>query len=111
MREMVDEAISILRNTTYLSKNLVSYWIQVGIINVRFLLVFQLLKFHLAYTTAKKAGAIGGKIRAGGGGFILFFDKPDNQPDIIKALDKLVHVLFKFENSGSRVVLYQPNGF
>jgi D-glycero-alpha-D-manno-heptose-7-phosphate kinase len=63
------------------------------------------------YSAALDAGAIGGKILgAGGGGFLLVFARPENQPKVLKALDKLVHVPFKFENSGSSVVLYQPNG-
>jgi len=64
------------------------------------------------YDIAIKNGAIGGKILgAGGGGFILFFAKPEYQNKIKKALSGLTFVPFKFENSGSKVVLYQPNGF
>ena len=112
MREMVDEAISILRNTNIsieeFGKLLDASWNYKRKISTS----VSTPEIDEIYTTAKKAGAIGGKILgAGGGGFILFFAKLDNQPDIIKALDKLVHVPFKFENSGSRVVLYQPNGF
>jgi hypothetical protein len=29
---------------------------------------------------------------------------------VCKGLEKLIHVSFDFDNSGSRVVLYQPNG-
>ena len=64
------------------------------------------------YETAIKAGAIGGKILgAGGGGFLLLFAHPEKQDAIREALNRLVHVPFKFENSGSCVVLYEPNGF
>jgi D-glycero-alpha-D-manno-heptose-7-phosphate kinase len=64
------------------------------------------------YETAIKAGATGGKILgAGGGGFLLLFAHPERQKGIREALNKLIHVPFKFENSGSRVVLYEPNGF
>ncbi len=64
------------------------------------------------YEAAIKAGAIGGKILgAGGGGFLLLFANPNKQQDIRDALNKLIHVPFKFENSGSRVVMYEPNGF
>lgn len=112
MREMVDEAISILRNTNIsieeFGRLLDTSWNYKRKISAS----VSTPEIDEIYTTAKKAGAIGGKILgAGGGGFILLFAKPDNQPDIIKVLDKLVHVPFKFENSGSRVVLYQPNGF
>lgn len=63
------------------------------------------------YDAAMKAGAIGGKLLgAGGGGFLLVFAKPELQASVKSALSHLVHVPFKFDNSGSRVVLYQPNG-
>jgi D-glycero-alpha-D-manno-heptose-7-phosphate kinase len=69
-------------------------------------------KIDELYSTAIKAGAIGGKILgAGGGGFILFFVKPGDQDRVKKVLSNLIHVPFKFENTGSKVVLYQPNGF
>lgn len=63
------------------------------------------------YDEALRAGAIGGKILgAGGGGFILLFARPENQAAVRERLAKLIHVPFRFEDSGSRVVLYQPNG-
>lgn len=63
------------------------------------------------YAAAMEAGAEGGKILgAGGGGFLLLFAKPERQPAIRKRLENLIHVPFNFENSGSRVVLYQPDG-
>lgn len=63
------------------------------------------------YDAARQAGAIGGKLLgAGGGGFLLIFAKPEDQPKVRQALNRLVHVPFKFENSGSTVALYQPNG-
>ena len=63
------------------------------------------------YDEAISAGAIGGKILgAGGGGFLLLFARPERHAAIRERLCKLVHVPFKFEDSGSRVVLYQPNG-
>ena len=69
-------------------------------------------KIDELYAAAKKAGALGGKILgAGGGGFILFYVKPENQDSVAKVLKNLTRVPFKFENSGSKVVLYQPDGF
>ena len=63
------------------------------------------------YGKAIKNGAIGGKILgAGGGGFILFFVPNELQQKVRKALDDLIYVPFKFDNSGSKVVLYQPEG-
>lgn len=63
------------------------------------------------YDASMKAGAIGGKILgAGGGGFFLVFAKPERHEAIRNALSGLIHVPFKFDNSGSKVVLYQPDG-
>jgi len=64
------------------------------------------------YEIAIKAGASGGKVLgAGGGGFILFFVKPEHQKKVKTVLSSLTYVPFKFENTGSKVVVYQPNGF
>lgn len=63
------------------------------------------------YETACQAGAIGGKLLgAGGGGFLLLFVRPELQAKVKASLGKLIHVPFRFETSGTRVVLYQPNG-
>jgi D-glycero-alpha-D-manno-heptose-7-phosphate kinase len=63
------------------------------------------------YEEARLAGAIGGKLLgAGGGGFLLLFVKPENQPAVRERLKHLVHVPIEFDQSGSKVVLYQPNG-
>ena len=63
------------------------------------------------YEEALKAGATGGKILgAGGGGFLLLSVKPELQQQVRSRLAHLINVPFRFENSGSRVVLYQPDG-
>ena len=59
-----------------------------------------------------KAGAIGGKLcGAGGGGFILFFASPENQPKIKEALKDLLYVPFAFETSGSQIIFNNPQDF
>lgn len=63
------------------------------------------------YIAARDAGAIGGKILgAGGGGFMLLFVEPSKQQRVRERLANLLHIPFKFEKEGSRVVLYQPDG-
>jgi len=63
------------------------------------------------YDAALKAGAIGGKILgAGGGGFLLLFAPPENQPRVKEQLKDLIYVPIRFEGAGSKIVLYQPNG-
>ncbi|OGO81741.1 MAG: kinase [Clostridiales bacterium GWC2_40_7] len=59
------------------------------------------------YDSARDAGAVGGKILgAGGGGFILFFVKPELQDKVKERLNSLLYVPFRFENSGSRIIYY-----
>ena len=61
------------------------------------------------YATAKKAGALGGKIMgAGGGGFIMLFVPPEKQPAVKQALSNLLYVPFKFEESGTSVQFFNP---
>ena len=63
------------------------------------------------YERARGAGAIGGKLLgAGGGGFMLLVVPPEKQDAVRQRLAKFVHVPFDFEMSGSRIVVYQPNG-
>ena len=63
------------------------------------------------YSDAREAGAVGGKLLgAGGGGFMVLFVPPAKQEAVRKRLGKFVHVPFDFEMSGSRIVVYQPNG-
>lgn len=64
------------------------------------------------YETAIKAGATGGKLLgAGGGGFILFFVRPELQSKVREALGNLLEVPFRFENSGSQIIFYEPDSY
>jgi len=59
------------------------------------------------YSTARRAGALGGKLLgAGGGGFMLLFAKPEFQKKIIKKLKRFLYVPFRFEYLGSQVIFY-----
>lgn len=61
------------------------------------------------YERGLKAGALGGKLLgAGGGGFLLFYVEPDKRENLLKELDELMHVPFKFEDEGTSVVHYNP---
>jgi D-glycero-alpha-D-manno-heptose-7-phosphate kinase len=61
------------------------------------------------YEAGISAGALGGKLLgAGGGGFMLFFVPPDRQEELRIRLKKFLRVPFTFSNSGSRVVVYEP---
>jgi len=57
------------------------------------------------YNSALSAGALGGKLLgSGGGGFMLIFCEPQYQPDVLQRLSNLVHVPFKFEQEGSKII-------
>ena len=63
------------------------------------------------YSAARVAGALGGKLLgAGGGGFMVIFAEPEAQPGIIKKLGEFLHVPFRFEREGSKVIFYEPGG-
>lgn len=61
------------------------------------------------YEAGRQAGALGGKVLgAGGGGFFLFFARPEEQPAIRAKLAKFLHVPFRFETLGSQIIYYEP---
>lgn len=111
MREMVDEAVELLRNEaapiedfgrmlheSWMLKRTLSSQVTTSLVDG-------------IYEAARGAGALGGKVLgAGGGGFVAFFVPPEQQAAVREALQGLIHVPFKFESAGSRIVLYQPNG-
>lgn len=110
MGAMVDESLEILASTAPIldfGKLLHESWQR------KRQLSEQVSSSHIdeIYDEGLAAGAVGGKILgAGGGGFILFFVPPEQQDEVKRRLHKLVHVPFTFEKSGSRIVLYQPDG-
>lgn len=111
MKEMVDEAIGILQDPETpideFGKLLDQSWRYKRNLSDK----VSTPEIDRIYEEALRAGAIGGKILgAGGGGFLLLFVKPEFQDRVRSHLLRLTHVPFEFENSGSRVVLYQPNG-
>lgn len=56
------------------------------------------------YNTAKKAGALGGKLMgAGGGGFMLFLAPPERHQTICKALKDYSKEMFKIDPFGARI--------
>ena len=62
------------------------------------------------YAVAMKNGAIGGKLcGAGGGGFMLFYVEPHNQQKVREVLNGYLHVPFKFDFDGSKIIVYKPN--
>lgn len=59
------------------------------------------------YRSARKSGALGGKLTgAGGGGFMLLFAHPDRHETIRKALDTLIFVPIQFDFNGSQIIFH-----
>lgn len=57
------------------------------------------------YESARKAGAVGGKLLgAGSGGFLMFYAPVDRHEAIARALPKLRRVPMQFEPTGSRII-------
>jgi D-glycero-alpha-D-manno-heptose-7-phosphate kinase len=110
MFEMVDESIEILTQKVFdysrFGKLLHESWLLKrglveGVSNTT---------IDEAYGVAMKNGAIGGKILgAGGGGFLIMFAEPKFHQTIIDALSGMVHVPFKFEQSGSHISALQKS--
>ena len=112
IKEMVDEGMSILQSSSTpiidLGKLMHESWKLKRSLSVK----VSTPKIDEIYEAGIKAGATGGKILgAGGGGFILFFAEPKNHKKIIERLKSLVHVAFHFDDVGSKIVVYEPNGF
>jgi D-glycero-alpha-D-manno-heptose-7-phosphate kinase len=111
MRAMVDEALTILYDSTVpieaFGQLLDENWRYKRSLSDK----VSTPEIDSLYAEAMRAGAIGGKILgAGGGGFLLLFVEPALQQRVRERLSHLIHVPFRFENSGSRVVLYHPYG-
>ena len=110
MKRLVDQAIQIisneendlndfgsLLNETWHMKKQLSSKISNGLIDD-------------IYNKAISAGAIGGKLLgAGGGGFMLFYVPPERQLMVKQELKDYLHVPFKFDFEGSKVIVYQPD--
>lgn len=66
-------------------------------------------EIDLLYEKGIEAGALGGKLLgAGGGGFLIFYVRPEKQDAVKVAMEELLHVPFRFEDGGTRVVHYSP---
>jgi D-glycero-alpha-D-manno-heptose-7-phosphate kinase len=109
MREMVDEAQNIFQssngNLDDLGKLLHESW------KLKRDLSDKVSNSTLdeIYQAGMDRGALGGKILgAGGGGFILFYAAPERHQAIRQTFQNLIEVDFRFEYSGSQIILYNP---
>ena len=109
MMDMVEEALGILNDRldrlTDFGKLLHETW------KIKRSLTTYITNSNIdeVYDAAMAAGALGGKLLgAGGGGFMLFFVKPELQRKVKEKLGKLLCVPFRFESSGSQIIYYAP---
>lgn len=66
-------------------------------------------KIDELYDAGIKAGALGGKLLgAGGGGFILFYVRPEKQERVKNALKDYMHIPFRFEENGTQIIHFSP---
>ena len=104
MYKMVDQGVNILNSNSDLldfGRLLHESWMLKRSLTEK----VSTLYIDYIYDTALKAGATGGKILgAGGGGFILFFVKPELQDHLKAALSGLLNIPFQFESSGSQII-------
>ncbi|MBI5145307.1 MAG: kinase [Candidatus Omnitrophica bacterium] len=111
MSSMVNQAVSILDSDTDIGqfgKLLHDAWR----LKRSFSVMVSNNHINEIYDVALGAGALGGKILgAGGGGFMLIHARPEDQPRIKERLKKLLMVPFQFEETGSQIVIYNPDGF
>lgn len=64
------------------------------------------------YKKGLEAGALGGKLLgAGGGGFLIFYVRPERREGLMNAMSGLLHVPFSFEDGGTRVLHYTPESW
>jgi D-glycero-alpha-D-manno-heptose-7-phosphate kinase len=104
MHQMVDEATRILQSTTRPIEEFGDLLHEAWMLKRGMSDKVSTPEVDQMYAAARDAGAIGG------GGFMLLFARPEHQARVKDALKHLVHVPFSFDESGSRVMLYQPNG-
>ena len=112
MHEMVNEGVAILTNNRKDIKDfgrlLNESW------RIKKSLSSKITNPYLdnIYEAGIQAGALGGKLLgAGGGGFILFFAKPEAQENIKKELKNLLYVPFQFDYLGSQIIYYSQDAY
>jgi D-glycero-alpha-D-manno-heptose-7-phosphate kinase len=112
MKDLVDEAISILNSQTEpidsFGRLLDETW------KIKRNLSTKVSNEYIddIYSIAKKSGAIGGKLLgAGGGGFLLCFVPREKQAAVRLALKDLLYVPFRFEKLGSQIIMYTPEDY
>ena len=64
------------------------------------------------YDRGMRAGALGGKLLgAGGGGFLVFYVKPECKENVMREMSDLMYIPFEFEDGGTKVIHYTPESW
>ena len=111
MRQPVDEGISILqskRNLEDFGKLLDHTW------QIKRTLSSKITnpQIDAIYEAGIKAGATGGKLLgAGGGGFMMFYARPELHKRIKQKLNKFLSIPFRFDHLGSQIIYVGKHDF
>jgi len=109
MRSLVDEAVALLSSSTDIrefGRLMDQNWKLKRSLSAK----ISNPMVEQCYDRALSAGALGGKLTgAGGGGFLLLFVPPGRRTAVRETLDKLIHVPFRFEFSGSQIIFHDPD--
>lgn len=112
MRRMVDEALSILQSERANLRDIGTLLHEGWMMKRELAEGVSTPLIDEIYQAGMAAGAFGGKLLgAGGGGFVLFYAPPERHTAIRDRLSKLIEVQIEIGSPGSRIVVYEPNGF
>ena len=107
IHEMVDQAVDLLANGSDIgdfSRLLHESWLLKRTLTNMIAPPF----VNDIYERAARAGALGGKLLgAGGGGFILFVVRPEDQIKVLTALEELLVVPIEFDHVGTRIIFFE----
>jgi len=110
LRAMVDEALAILLDPREPIRRIGQLMHESWLLKRSLAAVVTTPEIDALYQAAREAGASGGKLMgAGGGGFMVFVVDPDQRARLRDRLRQLVLVDVRFDQSGSRIVVYDPD--
>ena len=111
IRAMVDRAMDVLRDKSGTVRELGEMLHESWMLKRELAGSVSNSRIDDIYEVGRTAGAIGGKLLgAGGGGFMVLLVEPDRRECVRERLKDLIHVSVGFDNTGSKIVLYEPAG-
>lgn len=109
MMDIVDEAIKVLKNGREKIDDFGSLLHEQWLVKRSITSLISNTLIDQVYEAGRECGALGGKLLgAGGGGFFLFYARPEDQPQIREKLKNLLHVPFSFDFTGTQIIYYMP---